>query len=227
MSDNRNQEYEKNLPVIDEQLNKRSDQWKLTSLSWMDYDDVKQIIRIHILNKWDQYDPSKPLAPWVNKIITHQIKNIIRNNFSNFASPCSKCPASLPDGGCEVYETQCEKCPIFNHWSKRKKDAYNIKVPLSLEFHGHETETFQSSDNLPAMVENLHKKMKLELSPYQWKVYQALYIDGKNEMEVADELGYKTNEKNRSPGYKQIKNIQKIILLKAKKCIYSGKADII
>jgi len=169
MEDNKIKEYEQSLPVIDEQLNKRSDQWKLTSLSWMDYDDVKQIIRIHIFNKWEQYDPTKPLAPWVNKIITHQIKNIIRNNFSNFASPCSKCPASLPDGGCEVYETQCEKCPIFNHWNKRKKDAYNIKVPLSLEFHGHETETFQSSDNLPRWSRTYIAKWRRSYHPTNGK----------------------------------------------------------
>ena len=41
----------------------------------MDYDDVSQIIRLHIYKKWDMYDPAKPLAPWLNRIITNQIKN--------------------------------------------------------------------------------------------------------------------------------------------------------
>jgi hypothetical protein len=32
-------------------------------------------------------------------------------------------------------------------------------------------------------------------------------------------LGYKTSEKNRSPGYKQIKNIKKSIIEKAKEIV--------
>jgi len=34
---------------------------------------------------------------------------------------------------------------------------------------------------------------------------------------VAKEMGYVTSEKNRKPGYKQIKNIKKSIIKKAKK----------
>ena len=40
-------------------------------------------------------------------------------------------------------------------------------------------------------------------------------------------MGYKTTEKNRIAGYKQIKNIKKIIIFKVKKYLYSGEIDII
>jgi hypothetical protein len=43
---------------------------------------------------------------------------------------------------------------------------------------------------------------------------------------VAKSLGYISNEKGRSPGYKQIKNIRKIIIAKAKKCMANGELDI-
>lgn len=39
-------------------------------------------------------------------------------------------------------------------------------------------------------------------------------------------MGYRTSEKNRIAGYKQIKNIKKIIILKVKKYLYSGEIDI-
>jgi hypothetical protein len=39
-------------------------------------------------------------------------------------------------------------------------------------------------------------------------------------------MGYKTTEKNRSAGYKQIKNLKKSIIQKVKKYIYSGEIDI-
>jgi hypothetical protein len=48
-----------------------------------------------------------------------------------------------------------------------------------------------------------------------------------DEEKVAKIMGYKTSEKNRSPGYKQLKNIKKSILKKAKGLIYEGDVDIL
>ena len=39
-------------------------------------------------------------------------------------------------------------------------------------------------------------------------------------------MGYKTTEKNRMAGYKQIKNIKKAIITKVKKHLYNGDIDI-
>ena len=52
-----------------------------------------------------------------------------------------------------------------------------------------------------------------------------IYIDGLSENEAAKKMGYKTTEVNRSPGYKQIKNIQKKILAKAKNFLSKGGID--
>ena len=49
----------------------------------------------------------------------------------------------------------------------------------------------------------------------------------KSETEVAALMGYKTSEKNRSPGYKQIKNIKKSIIEKVKKTLFDGDIDIV
>jgi hypothetical protein len=39
-------------------------------------------------------------------------------------------------------------------------------------------------------------------------------------------MGYKTSEKNRSPGYKQIKNVKKRIIAKVKDLIEKDEIDI-
>ena len=86
----------------------------------------------------------------------------------------------------------------------------------------------QSSDffDVESNMIKLHKKMKDILKPIEWKVYLSLYVQNKSEKEVAHELGYKTSEKNRSPGYKQIKNIKKSIIEKVKKVLKSGDVDL-
>ena len=40
-------------------------------------------------------------------------------------------------------------------------------------------------------------------------IYQMLFIENKTEEEVAKKMGYRTNEKGRKAGYKQIKNLKK------------------
>ena len=57
-------------------------------------------------------------------------------------------------------------------------------------------------------------------------VYNYLYIENLDEEEVAKKMGYKTSEKNRQPGYKQIKNIKKNIVIKVKNLLNNDEIDI-
>ena len=68
--------------------------------------------------------------------------------------------------------------------------------------------------------------MKEVLKPLEWKIYDLLYIKNLDENEVAKEMGYKTSEANRSPGYKQIKNIKKSIIKKVKKTLGNEEIDL-
>ena len=115
--------FEESIHLIDEEIKKRRSKWNLTALAWMDYDDVSQIIRIHIHKKWDMYDPIKPLGPWLNRIISNQIKNLIRNHYGNYSRPCLRCAAAEGDSLCEIYQKQCSSCPLFAEWEKNKKKA--------------------------------------------------------------------------------------------------------
>tara|TARA_Y100000401_G_scaffold32314_1_gene23708 strand:+ start:3528 stop:4292 length:765 start_codon:yes stop_codon:yes gene_type:complete len=220
--------FEESIDVINTEILKRKAKWNLTVLAWMDFSDVSQILRIHIYKKWDMYDPEKPLAPWVNRIISNQIKNLIRNNYGNYARPCLKCAAAESSDLCTIYKKQGPSCPLYANWQKTKKRAHDAKLPVSLEDHPQEVFISEfSSFDVEKAAPILHEKMKEVLKPSEWKVYEALYIDNKSEEEVAKIMKYKTNEANRVPGYKQIKNIKKSIINKVKKVLEKGDLDLL
>ena len=212
--------FEDCIETIDVEINKRRGRWNLTALSWMDFDDVSQIIRVHIFKKWHLYDQSKSLAPWINTLISNQIKNLIRNNYGNYCRPCLKCAAAESDSLCYIYGTQNSSCPLFAQWEKTKKAAYLTKLPAPLESVEHETEKLELQDfDFDSVLKKLNTHLKSKLKQTEWIVYENLYLKNKTEQEVAKMLGYKTSEKNRSPGYKQIKNIKKSIIEKAKEIV--------
>lgn len=219
--------FESLIDVVNSEIIKRKNKWNLTAINWMDFSDVAQILRIHIYKKWHLYDHKKPLAPWVNRIISNQIKNLIRNNYSNFTRPCLKCAAAEGEDGCNIYGQQCNKCPLYANWEKSKKSAHDTKLTLSMENHSQEINNLPSDSlDLEESAKNIHIKMEKVLKPIEWKVYKYLYIEGKDEEQTAKLMGYRTSEKNRIAGYKQIKNIKKIIIIKVKKHLYNGDIDI-
>ncbi len=219
--------FENCIKEIDVEISKRKGKWNLTAISWMDFDDVSQILRIHIYKKWHLYDPKKPLAPWLNRIISNQIKNLIRNNYGNYSRPCLKCDAAEGEDLCKIYTKQCNECPLYSNWEKTKKVAHDVKITVPLENHQQEVfDMHEDKIDLQNNIEKVHEKMKKHLKPVEWKVYCYLYIENLTEEQAAKKMGYKTSEKNRSPGYKQIKNIQKNIIIKVKKFISLGDIDI-
>ena len=100
-------------------------------------------------------------------------------------------------------------------------------MPLPLDHHSKEIyNRFDQTIDVELLAISLHEHIKKYLKPIEWKVYSYLYIENKNEDEVAKLMGYSTSEKNRSPGYKQIKQIKKKIITLAKKIIHDGEIDI-
>ena len=220
--------FEDCIQQINVEIIKRKNKWNLTALAWMDFDDVAKILRIHNFKKWHLYDQTKKLTPWINRIISNQIKNLIRNNYGNYVRPCVKCAAAEGEDLCAIYKKQSAECPLFKNWYKNKKSAYDTKLPIALENHSQEAFSIQNqmSFDMESASQKLHKQMKATLKANEWLVYQYLYIDHLTEEQAAKKMGYKTTEKNRSPGYKQIKNLKKAIITKVKKTISNDEVDI-
>lgn len=216
--------------IVDNELQKRRSRWRLNAIAWMDFDDVCQKIRLHIFNKWDQWDNARPLRPWINTIITNQMTNLIRNNYSSFSKPCGQCKYNQGGNLCSLYGTQNSECAEYEKWEGSKKHAYSIKMPLSLnsncvDQNGDDkqeatdvVDTYSYLD-YDKKTEIFHKTIKSKLSAIDWKIYSLLYIEHLDEIEAAKLMGYKTSEKNRSPGYKQIKKIKNKIYKIAKQII--------
>ena len=214
--------------IINQELSKRRAKWRLTAIAWMDFDDVSQKIRLHVFNKWSQWDNSRPLRPWLNTIITNQITNLVRNNYSSFSKPCSQCKYNQGGNLCELYSIQNSECSDYSKWELGKKSAYNIRMPISIheKFNNPNSEEnqrstmdipeFDSYIDYESKIDKFNKTIREKLSQVEWKVYKLLYIDNASEIQTAQEMGYKTSEKNRSPGYKQIKKIKNKIYKIAK-----------
>ena len=227
--------YEDKAQEVETEIRKRRGKWFLDSLAWFDFDDVEQIIKAHIFKKWHQWDQSRSLKPWINKIISNQMKNILRNNYSNFVRPCLNCPfnqCSSKEGGsaslCGFTKSglQDSSCPLYAKWEKTKKSAYDIKMAVTLENHGHEVGSMPDQYfDIGDAQDRLNLYMKKELSAKQYTVYDLLFIQHKEEEEVAKIMGYKTSEKGRKAGYKQIKNLKKVFKEKAQQIL--DKEDII
>ncbi len=213
--------YEECIPVVDIEIKKRKPRWLLNRISWIDYDDVSQIIRSHIFEKWYQWEQDKPLLNWVNAIISNQTRNIIRNIYTSYVKPCVQCPANEGGDLCRIYGTQCSSCEVYKKWEKTKKRAQAINLAESFEDM---EETLKSQltykNHFPNYnLEKLHGNILPKLTPIQQKVYKLLYIENLDELDVAREMGYKTREKSRSPGYKQIEKFKKIFIKTAKQVI--------
>ena len=104
----------------------------------------------------------------------------------------------------------------------------HAKMPISLENHSQELFYLKSttSIDIDRASKLLHKKMEEALKVNEWKIYKFLYINMKSEEETAKLMGYKTSEKNRTPGYKQIKNVKKKIIKKARELLENDQIDI-
>ena len=89
-----------------------------------------------------------------------------------------------------------------------------------MENHAHEIySTPATTFNFSDAEKKLHTAMKKVLNSRQYEIYAMLFIEHLEEEEVAKKLGYKTTEKGRKAGYKQIKNLKKQFKEKAAKIL--------
>jgi len=199
---------------LDQLLLKYRPKWQLSALAWLDYDDVCQIIRLHVYNKWHLWDQSRPFKPWASMIISNQIKNLIRNNYTSFAKPCLRCQYNMGGKLCDWTKSgdQDRTCADFNKWKKKKERAYNIKLPLTLDDGVATQNTSSIKDQLDYKLSSgrLHELVMKQLSERHKAIYAMLYIEHKDETEVAKKFGFKGDStKRKTIRYKQISNLKK------------------
>lgn len=214
MSESKPLSFEDKIDELDELLVKNKGKWQLDALAWIDYDDICQIIRKHIHEKWHLWDQSRPFRPWANTTIGNQIKNQVRNHYTNYAKPCIRCPHNMGGDYCfrTKSEIQDESCPDFAKWAKKKKRAYDVKMPVSLEDAVPKRQnTFLDTFCYDSSSKKLHELVMKKLSnDRQRRIYFLLYVEEQPEEVVAKEMGFKADtSKRKKVRYKQISNLQK------------------
>ena len=217
-------QFEDKCEDLDELLKKYRGKWQLNALAWLDYDDVCQIIRTHIYKKWHLWDQQRPFKPWAAMIISNQIKNLIRNNYSNFAKPCLRCPHNMGATSCGWTKSneQDVSCPDFSKWKKKKERAYNIKLPLALDdaVASDTTTSLRDDFDYGDSAKKLHEMVVTQLNDKHKQIYIMLYVDHMDENKVAEKFGFKADSsKRKKPRYKQMANLKKKFYLLALKII--------
>jgi len=220
--------FEDRYDIIEAQVEKRKGKWFLKAISWISWDDVSQIIKTHVYNKWHLWDQKRPLEPWLNRIISNQIKNILRNYYSNFIRPCNQCPFNTSgaidnineENYCSWTKTgrQDGSCPLYAKWEKTKKSSFAINMAGNIE-----DSTALVKQEKPFDIDDANNKlnvlMEKHLSEKHYLIYDMIYIKNLDINKAAEKLGYKSNEKGRKAGYKQIKNFEKMFKDLAKRLI--------
>lgn len=204
--------FEDKIKDIDRLLEIKRSKWMLTNV--LAFDDLSQIIRLHIHKKFFQWKQELPFDPWCATIIVNQINNQIRNHYGRFTPPCVKdkgCPFNTGDG-CQWTQSgkKDASCPAYAKWEISKKNAYELKFAAPLEdFDG---ATHELDFDIDKSISKFHTKIKEKLTARMYEAYKYLYIDHLSDYDTAIKLGFKTKEKNRCPGYRQISNMKAEIL---------------
>lgn len=217
-----NKNFEDCIDLIEAAIRKQRSRWRLDCIAWFDFEDVEQVIKLHIYKKWNMWDQDRPLEPWINIIVTNQIRNLVRNHYGNYIRPCAGCKYNLGDDACGYTPSKLQnsECGKYRDWEKTKKAAFDLKITVPSENHMFEIGSNPEKDVcFSSCVDKLNYYMKIELSSNHYKAYHMLFFEKATEEDVAKFMGYKTNEKKRKAGYRQVKNLKKMFLQKATEII--------
>lgn len=220
--------FEDKVSIINQEILKRKGRWMLNALSYIDYDDVSQILRIHINEKWALWDQTRPLEQWLNRVITHRMINLVRDHYGRVAPPCNGCPHNLAEDSCSftVSGSKCAECPLFKKWQEKTQVGYNMKLAVSMDSEDFiepvsSSVGFSDSIDYETSAARIHQEMKKQLSRTQYRVYDLLIIKSLSDREVAKKLKFKSSERGRAPGYKHLGDMRAKFYEMARKIIES------
>lgn len=222
MTNEGSKKFEDYIDVIEIAIRKQRSRWRLDCITWFDFEDVEQVIKLHIYKKWHMWNQDLPLEPWIGTIITNQIRNLVRNHYGNYVRPCVNCEFNMGDDACSYTPSkhQNSECSKYRKWEKTKKIAFDLKIAVPSENHMHELSYNPESELcFNSCVDKLNEHMKNSLSEVHYTAYYMLFFEQSTEEDVAKFMGYKTNEKKRKAGYRQVKNLKKMFMEKAAEII--------
>jgi hypothetical protein len=139
--------------------------------------------------------------------------NITRDYSKGIFPPCFNCKYNAGKDGdqylCKKTPSgiRSSECSIYDKWLKLRSIGKSKSFPLeSVGYYNNKS--FNGGFDLDKAEKKLHSIMKEKLNDKHYFIYKMLFIDGLEEEEVAELLRFKTSEKNRKAGYRQIINLK-------------------
>jgi DNA-directed RNA polymerase specialized sigma24 family protein len=181
--------FEERASEIQRAIAQRKRKWTLTTMSW---EDTAQLLLIRVWKKYHLFDPTKaPFEHWLNRLLSHAIKNLLRDNLLRWQRPCIRdggCVHNLGMGHCSytVNGNQCSLCPLYSTWKAKKESEYNVRSSLTLENHSQEVSNLQGDFlDIEAAKKVIDAKMLKRLTAWERRVYRALHIRHMTPLETA------------------------------------------
>lgn len=192
--------FEDKIECIDKLILKNKGRWRLADMEGLSFDDVAQIIRLHIYNKWSLWDQERPFECWCNKLIIHQITNCVRNVYYKDAPPCSSCPFDRDGELCGYTSNglKCAECPAYKKWSKKKQSRFLLKTATSIN-----TETYKETPDhndpsvaikIESSIPKFHAFILSAVPEKMGNWYKLMYIDNLSDAEIITLIKQKTNK---------------------------------
>ncbi len=189
--------FESCIPEVKRIVWSRKGGW--THVSLMEWKDVASECVIRIMKQWHLYDPKRPLENWCNTLISNVVKNLKRDLGGRYSRPCigggkangASCAYNHGGDSCTLTKsgTQCAECPLYAEWEKTRRHQFNIKSTVALEFHSQEVSTMPQEVFDADVVKSLvDAQMKTNLTQWEWRVYDALYIQHLKPAEASHHL---------------------------------------
>lgn len=219
--------YEFYKDIINREVGKRIHRWRLTSLAYLDWLDISQLLHLHTVTKIHLYDPEKsPFLHWINRLLSNRLKNLLRDHYQSFAKPCDKCEFNGGGNICKLYGLQSIQCDQYSHWFSNKRYkmniamAHSISAPRQSEEHDriHQEINDKTSDftDFDRLIPEFELLLKQSLKPTEWKTYVLLFNDHLTDLQAAKELGYSCDGGKNSRGVKAVGKIKTKIYSTAK-----------
>lgn len=171
--------FDEAIPILNKMLDLYRVRWTLKAVP---YEDIEQKIRLHVFKKWHLYNQSKDLRPWLARLIQHQLKNELRNEYYNYLPPCRRCPMFLGDDHCKIYKSP-NKCSLYIKYKKTKQVKENMQFAISYETIPYDSPQPFSSDLTP-IVQSIYD----EIQGFDKKIFNMFFESGFSTTRIAQEV---------------------------------------
>lgn len=204
-------------------VNKRKYKWRATSV--MEFEDVASILLTRIYQQLHHYDPTRPLDRWTNTLISHAMMSMLRDHVYKDARPCISgqapgfnmgssygrgCACNLGGDKCSWTKSglQDGSCKFYAAWSRKRKAKLAISSPLSLEFHGNESQSMpDDSFDIEAAKKVIDDNIQRRLTKDEYRIYVMLFVQHLSTDEVVKQMGFKKRDKKDMKAYMHIRGV--------------------